>query len=249
MLLNLDADAKKLAERFDGLPLALATAGDYIYQTANSFDDYLQMYEESWKDLAKYSGNLMEYDDRTLYTTWNISLKQVATQDPEVVKLFQLMGYLGNANLWYELFRKGARCAPSWFCEITGNKVRFDKAMTTLRGYSLIEAMSNHYSLHTCVHDWILEYQIGKFDIALFRLAAHCIAQNVAWNSTPESWLINRRLNHHALRLEYCQHRENVNSVIVDVEDIYHLGRLSHMMGRPKEAEAMYMRVLDTHRR
>ncbi|KAI4087255.1 MAG: hypothetical protein L6R37_008341 [Teloschistes peruensis] len=36
-----DVNAKKLAERFDGLPLALATAGDYISQTADSFGDYL----------------------------------------------------------------------------------------------------------------------------------------------------------------------------------------------------------------
>ena len=30
MLLNPDVDAKELAKRFDGLLLALATAGDYI---------------------------------------------------------------------------------------------------------------------------------------------------------------------------------------------------------------------------
>lgn len=102
MLLNLDTDAKKLAERFDGLPLALATAGDYIRQTANQFGDYLQMYEQSWKDMAENSDNLMEYDDRTLLLTWNLSLKQVVAQeDPEAAKMFRLMGYLGNADLWY----------------------------------------------------------------------------------------------------------------------------------------------------
>ena len=37
MLLNLDANAKKVAERFDGFSLALATAGDYISQAADSF--------------------------------------------------------------------------------------------------------------------------------------------------------------------------------------------------------------------
>ena len=112
MLLNLDADAKKLAERFDGLPLALATAGDYISQTANSFGDYLQMYEQSWTDLAENSDDLMKYDDRTLYSTWNLSLKQVAAQDPQAAKIFRMMRYLGNADLWYELFREGVESAP-----------------------------------------------------------------------------------------------------------------------------------------
>ena len=82
MLLNPDVDAKKLAERFDGLLLALATAGDYISQTADLFGDHRYMYEQSWEELAKNSDNLKEYDDRTLYSTWNLSLKQVFAQDP-----------------------------------------------------------------------------------------------------------------------------------------------------------------------
>ena len=95
-MLNPDVHAKKLAERFDGLPLALATAGDYISQTADSFDEYLQMYEQSWTDLAENSDNLMEYNDRTLYSTWDLSLKQVAAQDPEAAKLVRLMGIWGT---------------------------------------------------------------------------------------------------------------------------------------------------------
>ncbi|KAL8855252.1 MAG: hypothetical protein Q9178_008094 [Gyalolechia marmorata] len=203
-----DVHAKELAERFDGLPLALATAGDYISQTADSFGDYLHMYEQSWTDLAENSNGLMEYDDRTLYSTWSLSLKQVSAQDPQAAKLFRLMGYLGNADLWYELFRKGAGSAPDWFCDITKSKARFNKAMATLYSYSLVEAMPGLYSLHACVHDWVLRYLISEFDIALFGLAARCVAQNVAWDSVPEYWLVNSRLNHHALRIEHCQERE-----------------------------------------
>ena len=103
-MLNPDVNAKKLAERFNGLLLALATAGDYIRQTADSFDKYLQMYEQSWADLAENSNNLMEYGDRTLYSTWNLSLKQVAAQDPEAAMLVRLIEYLGNTDLWYKLF-------------------------------------------------------------------------------------------------------------------------------------------------
>ncbi|KAI4265147.1 MAG: hypothetical protein L6R38_009625 [Xanthoria sp. 2 TBL-2021] len=143
-----DVHAKKLAKRFDGLPLALVTAGDYISQTADSFGEYLQMYEQSWTDLAENSDNLMEYDDRTLYSTWNLSLKQVAAQDPQAAELFRLMGYLGNADLWYKLFRKGAGSTPDWFCDITKSNPRFNKAMATLHSYSLIEAILGHYSLH-----------------------------------------------------------------------------------------------------
>lgn len=100
--------------------------------------------------------------------------------------MFRLIGYLGNADLWYKLFREGAGFAPDWLCNITKSKARFNKAITILHGYSLIEAMPGHYSLYACVHNWVLECLIGNFDIILFGLAMPCIAQNVASDSMPK---------------------------------------------------------------
>ena len=124
------------------------------------------------------------------------------------------------------------------------SKARFNKAMATLHGYSLIEAMPGHYSLHACVHDWVLEYLIGRFDMTLFGLAIHCIAQNVAWDSMPEYWLINGRLNHHTLRMEHCQQKGVVDWNFINMDDIDRIGYLNNTMGRLKEGEAMYMRAL-----
>lgn len=73
--LYIDADAVKLAERLDGFPLALAIAGAYLKQTAISFSDYLHLYETSWAKLQKTSPELSSYEDRTLYSTWQISFK------------------------------------------------------------------------------------------------------------------------------------------------------------------------------
>ena len=72
----------------------------------------------------------------------------------------------------------------------------------------------------------------------------HCIARNVAWESTPEYWLVNSRLNHHALRIEHCHQREVVDWNAVDMNDIFNIDYLSNMMGRLKEAKEMYMRAL-----
>ncbi|KAL8763809.1 MAG: hypothetical protein Q9203_006603 [Teloschistes exilis] len=116
--------------------------------------------------------------------------------------------------------------------------------MRTLHGYSLVEAMPGLYSLHTCVHDWVLRYLISEFDIALFGLATHCVAQSVAWDSMPEYWVVNSRLNHHALRIEHCQEREVIDWNVIDMGDTYRIGYLDSMMRRLKEAEAMYMRAL-----
>ena len=72
----LDPDVIKLAEELDGLPLALATAGAYLDQTALSFSDYLRLYR-AWAKLLKTSPELSSYEDRTLYSTWQLSFDHV----------------------------------------------------------------------------------------------------------------------------------------------------------------------------
>jgi hypothetical protein len=97
-----DPDATKLVERLDGLPLALATAGTYLSQTTCSFGGYLDLYNGSWNDLGQYSDGLLDYEDRTLYSTWNLSLQQVRNQDPEATELLRLMAYLDNQDVRHD---------------------------------------------------------------------------------------------------------------------------------------------------
>ncbi|KAF1816464.1 hypothetical protein P152DRAFT_446116 [Eremomyces bilateralis CBS 781.70] len=68
-----DPDAVKLVNELDGLPLALATAGAYLEQVTTSLAEYLRLYQESWLKLQKRSPELSSYEDRTLYSTWDIS--------------------------------------------------------------------------------------------------------------------------------------------------------------------------------
>ena len=116
--------------------------------------------------------------------------------------------------------------------------------MATLHSYSLVEAMPGVYSLHACVYDWVLRYLIGEFDMVLFELAMCCVARSVVWESMPEYWVVNNRLNHHALRIEYCRAREAIDWNFIDARDMYCIGYLDSMMGRLKEAEKIYARAL-----
>ncbi|MCJ1360581.1 MAG: hypothetical protein MMC33_010589 [Icmadophila ericetorum] len=68
-----DPDAVKLAGKLDRLPLVLATAGAYLDQVAIGFSDHLRLYENSWAKLQKTSPELSSYEDRTLYSTWQVS--------------------------------------------------------------------------------------------------------------------------------------------------------------------------------
>ena len=83
----LDPDVIKLAEELDGLPLALATAGAYLDQIALSFSDYLRLYKASW---LKTSPELSSYEDRTLYSTWQLSFDHVKQRNELSAKLLRL---------------------------------------------------------------------------------------------------------------------------------------------------------------
>lgn len=78
----------KLAKQLDGNPLALATAGAYLDQTAGSFSDYLRLYKESSARLLETSPELSSYEDRTIFTTWQISFDQIKQNDLAAQTLF-----------------------------------------------------------------------------------------------------------------------------------------------------------------
>jgi hypothetical protein len=106
----------------------------------------------------------MGYGERTLYSTWIVSFEQIRNRDAAVAELLRLMSYLGNQDLWYELFQAGASDAPAWWVDVLTSRARLNRAILTLHNYSLLEVSGGRYSLHTCEHDWTLEYLNHEFN-------------------------------------------------------------------------------------
>ncbi len=106
-------------KQLDGLPLALATAGAYLSQVSISLNDYLGHYKTSWLRLQKTSPNLLLYEDRALYTTWDLSFQHIQKQNKSAAKLLQLWAYFDNQDLWFELLAAGGDDTPEWLATIT----------------------------------------------------------------------------------------------------------------------------------
>lgn len=81
----------------------------------------------------------IDYEERTLYSTWNVSFQQVRDQDHVAAELLKLMAYLDNQDLWYDLFSKDISNAPEWWIELRKSRVRFNRAIAILHNYSLLE--------------------------------------------------------------------------------------------------------------
>ena len=143
-------------KQLDGLPLALATAGAYLSQVAISLKDYLSHYRTSWLRLQQTTPGLLSYEERALYTTWNLSFQHIQKQNKYAEKLLQLWAYIDNQDLWFSLLAAGRKNSPEWFPTIVKDELSFNKVIRLLCDHALIEPVNitGGYSMHTCVHAW-----------------------------------------------------------------------------------------------
>ena len=253
-----DADARKLADELDGLPLALATAGAYLHQVSTSFADYLRLYKASWRQLQEDAPQLLSYEDRALYTTWNISLEHVKQQSELAAKLLQLWAYFDNQDVWLELLQEGRDDDIKWFWELTRDQLVFNKAVRVLCDHALVEAEaeavsrkdtkeSRGYGMHSCVHAWTMHVVNERWDDRLARLALTCVGRHVPSTTAPQYWVTQQRLLRHANRsqsqidgtMAMWSNDETVLGVAHSLGDLY------ADQGKLDKAEEMYERALE----
>ncbi|KXH54068.1 hypothetical protein CNYM01_13980 [Colletotrichum nymphaeae SA-01] len=248
--LTQDADAHALARRLDGLPLALSTAGAYLRQLSINCADYLQLYNESWLRLQKESPHLLDYD-QTLYSTWEVSFNHIQQQSRDAAMLLRLWAYFDNEDVWYELLQKGGSDGPVWLQKMTEDRFRFNTAMRILCEHGLAEADpaikesgvgSRGYSVHGCVHAWMIHVLNTGVDEERSWTAMRCVASHVPSDEQEKYWMVQRRLLHHADRCmtrTLTQMAEGKNAWM-----FYNLGVLYSDQDRIDKAEAMYVRAL-----
>ncbi|KAL9084626.1 MAG: hypothetical protein Q9165_007981 [Trypethelium subeluteriae] len=245
-----DPTAVELAKELDGLPLALATAGAYLEQMATTFSEYLQLYKASWLKLQTNSPQLISYEDRSLHTTWQLSLDQIEQQNMLSARLLKLWAYFDRQDVWFELLQHGHSANHDWMQLLIEDKISFNAAVRMLCNYGLVDADaslhevgSGGYSMHSCVYSWTVSVLNKDWDESLARLALTCTASEVPHNNDNKWWLLQRRLLAHAMRHAHFVEDSNLN--INGMEWTLHsLGNLYADQGKLAEAEKMYMRAL-----
>ncbi|KAI1317244.1 hypothetical protein F5Y16DRAFT_392874 [Xylariaceae sp. FL0255] len=248
--LNANPDAVGLAKKLDGLPLALATAGAYLEQSTTTFRSYLRLYEESWAKLQISSPELSSYEDRTFYSTWQLSFDQIRRQNEHSASLLRLWAYFDNQDLWFELLQHGDARSPQWTHEVTKDELTFHNTVRVLRDYGLVEINlstdelieSKGYNIHSYVHSWTTHVLNQETNTELAAFAIRCIASHVSGRGSSNYWLTQRRLLPHAAR----NNQALLDTVVNESESwIYGaLGNLYSDQGKLREAEQMFQRAL-----
>ncbi|KZL70068.1 NB-ARC and TPR domain protein [Colletotrichum tofieldiae] len=245
-LIRLNPGAEALAKQLDGLPLALSTAGAYLNQVSTTCVEYLQLYKESWLRLQKESPQLLEYD-QALYSTWEVSFRHIQQQSQGAAMLLKLWAYFDKEDIWYELL-KGGLMKPAWLHDVTETKFNFNTAMRVLCEHGLVEADpptkkpgvgSLGYSVHGCVHTWMIHILNTGVDEEMAWTAMICVASHIPRDNEHNYWLVQQRLLQHA---DQC-----VTDTATEEEKawvFYKLGILYASQDRLRDAETMYKRAL-----
>ena len=198
-----DPSAVALARKLDGLPLALSTAGAYLSQLSTSWQQYLRDYEAAWVQLQRLSPQMLTYENRAMYSTWNVSYESIRRQNEPAAMLLRLWAYFGHEDLWYELLREGDEDKQAWLRSLTETQLAFDAGMRVLCSHGLIEAQPggtqeepecSGYSVHACVHSWMIHVLNDEQEQDLAALAVDIVACHVPGEDAPKYWLIQRRL-------------------------------------------------------
>ncbi|KAJ5855201.1 hypothetical protein N7455_009149 [Penicillium solitum] len=246
----------RLAERLAGLPLALATAGTYLQHSTIDCERYLQEYEKRWNIDPRRPTRLNEYEERTLYTTWDISYSRLKNEAPKAAKILKLLAYFDNQSLWYELFHAGLTdSSPEWLSEVITDDVNFDGVMGVLAEYYFLDTQqtSGSWSMHNCVHHWTLAALNKDIDARDYWYAFDCISASVNDNDKNDfAKLSYSPLAAHATRL--VQQRLCQNDVIYDITP-HRLGQASLIADLLRlqvlllAGEQMYQRTLTGYER
>ncbi|KAJ5771463.1 uncharacterized protein N7511_003514 [Penicillium nucicola] len=247
-----DPHAKHLAKRLAGLPLALATAGTYLQRRKGfTFKRYLHEYEKRWNIDPRRPTKLNEYEERTLYTTCDISYARLEKEDLDAAKILKLLAYFDNQSLWYELFHAGLTdSSPEWLHEMITDDVNFNGVMGVLAEYYSLDTQqtSGSWSMHNCVHDWTLAVLSKDIDAKHYWNVFDCIFASAKDGHEDDfANLPYSPLAAHATRL--AQERLSTNNVIFNLTSRqFNPATLIANLLRDQElllaAEQMYQRAL-----
>ncbi|OAL46248.1 HET-domain-containing protein [Pyrenochaeta sp. DS3sAY3a] len=246
-----DPDAKALVSKLDGLPLALSTAGAYLEHMATSFAEYLRLYEVSWSKLQRTSPKLKSYEDRSLYTTWQVTFDFIQKENAASAQLLKLWAYFDKQDVWFGLLQEARSADDEWIQKLAEDELNFNEAIRLLCEYGLVHAepslgqssWSAGYGMHSCVHSWTMSVLNSDWDNRLAQLALTCVASQVPGTNADKWWVLQQRLLQHAAR--HKKFITNGNIDVVGIEWALHcLGNLFQDQGRLVEAEALYIQAL-----
>lgn len=220
-----------------------------------SFADYLQLYEASWLKLQTTSPRLNSYEDRSLYSTWQITLDRIQDKNAASAALLRFWAYFDKQDVWFGLIQPAHSYTDAEAMKtLTEDELSFNAAVRLLCEFGLVSPEptpggSNGpagYGVHSCVHSWTIFVLNQTWDRDLARLALRCVAANSDPSRGDHHWLFQQRILRHAAR-----HAHFIRNDMVNLQGMWlplqQLGSLHMIHDKESEAELIYSRALEDY--
>ena len=241
------ARAADLAERVDGLPLALEQAAAYIMRHRMRFSDYLRAWEQEREKLMQwYDPRVMQYP-ASVAVTWKQTFDRLS---PTPAALLRLTAFLAPDPIPFDMLEQGAehvQRAAELFCEESGRApdgkaVR--EATADLADYSLITRQDGGMLVvHRMVQE-VLRSQIPEGYRRDWIEGALRVVDGVAVEDTEDvrTWPVWDRLRPHVAAV--VARADGVGIVEPTSRLMDDLGRFLHAKALYSEAESLMRRAL-----
>ena len=248
-----EAQALRLAELLDGLPLALEQAAAYIAHTQISLAEYLDVWESECDSvLGWYDEGIMQYP-APLAITWQRTFRQLA---PTSQALLSVIAHLAPEPIPVEMLVSGEamlRKTAQRLCAENEEEVRprcVREDLAALTGLSLISRQGGVVTMHRVVQEVIRQRIPEERKAAWIDLTMELLGQYGPPNShDSDTWPIWDLLRPHSVQiLAHADQRGALESPAA-VRLMMHLGGLLAGKGLYSEAEPILRKMLEIDER
>ncbi len=200
-----EAQAGHLAEKLDGLPLALEQAGAYIAHTRLSFSAYLKIWDQEKERVLVWHDEAAMGYPASVATTWKTSFDRL---QPTAATLLRLSAFLAPEPIPQEMFESEMRRvqeAVEMLRAETGQEAgpgSIPEALAELESYSLISRQGGAFSVHRVVQE-VMQNRTPPEERAKWIEAASKIVDDYSPDrpSDVRTWPIWNVLSPHAARV------------------------------------------------
>lgn len=151
------AAATTLADRLDGLALALTMASAYVIETRESLAGYLELFDndDEGRLVLDDPGSRPPDYNETVWTAWALSIERLTADNPLATELLDYMSFYAPRDIPLRIFTEG----------MDVDRADFNQAIRDLRQYSLITVEGRYASVHRLVQS-VTRSALGAIDAA-----------------------------------------------------------------------------------
>lgn len=179
-------DADRLAERLDGLPIALVQAQGLLSETGMQAAEYLHLLDEQITSLLS-EGKAPDYP-YSMTAAWAISVAALQHL-PQALTLLRFLSFFGSDPIPRDLLRRGLRSATTEVSDLLHEPILVARSVRELGRFALISTTGQQVTVHRLTQALVRD-ELSADEQARYRQEVHLRLAAAAPSNpdNPQGW-------------------------------------------------------------